>query len=214
MSIEREKEEFAGRGYFIVRRRLRPRYAGTARDRLLERLEQGAVFGEVDVAGMGPDAGAIFGLIAPEFGEPVFGEHFLTPKLLQYVEAFLGKELRLGYVPPAQRPGVLRHRLAPGCRGKTNRDLPYDEEIALLNKPKTNFRWQLALIDDPCLWLVPWSQNRYPHRRGAGRPRFRQTQGPARHGERRPQAGGRPCSGTATPSTAASCHPGLRSGSS
>ncbi len=25
----------------------------------------------------------------------------------------------------------------------------------------TNFRWQLALIDDPCLWLVPWSQSRY-----------------------------------------------------
>ena len=33
--------------------------------------------------------------------------------------------------------------------------------MALLNKPKTNFRWQLALIDDPCLWLVPWSQSRY-----------------------------------------------------
>ena len=25
----------------------------------------------------------------------------------------------------------------------------------------TNFRWQPALIDDPCLWLVPWSQSRY-----------------------------------------------------
>ncbi len=33
--------------------------------------------------------------------------------------------------------------------------------MALLNKPKTNFRWQPALIDDPCLWLVPWSQSRY-----------------------------------------------------
>ena len=25
----------------------------------------------------------------------------------------------------------------------------------------TNFRWQPALIDDPCLWLIPWSQSRY-----------------------------------------------------
>ena len=33
--------------------------------------------------------------------------------------------------------------------------------MALLNKPKTNFRWQPALIDDPCRWLVPWSQSRY-----------------------------------------------------
>ena len=72
---------------------------------MLERLETASWnvwnkvrSGEVDVAGMGPDAGAIFGLIAPEFGEPVFGEHFLAPKLLQYVEAFLGEELRLGYV--------------------------------------------------------------------------------------------------------------------
>ena len=33
--------------------------------------------------------------------------------------------------------------------------------MVLLNKPKTNFRWQLSLIDDPCLWLFPWSQSRY-----------------------------------------------------
>ena len=33
--------------------------------------------------------------------------------------------------------------------------------MALLTKPKTNFRWQPALIDDPCLWLIPWSQSRY-----------------------------------------------------
>ena len=116
--------------------------------------------GEVDVAGMGPDAGAIFGLIAPEFGELVFGEHFLAPRLLQYVEAFLGKELRLGYVHLRNA----RENYDTGWHrdvGGTNRDLPYDEEMALLNKPKTNFRWQLALIDDPCLWLVPWSQSRY-----------------------------------------------------
>ena len=134
---------------------------------MLERLETASWnvwnkvrSGEVDVAGMGPDAGAIFGLIAPEFGEPVFGEHFLTPKLLQYVEAFLGKELRLGYVHLRNARGSYDtgwHRDVGG----TNRDLPYDEEMALLNKPKTNFRWQPALIDDPCLWLVPWSQSRY-----------------------------------------------------
>ena len=159
MSIEKEKEEFAGRGYFIVDDVFDPE--------MLERLETASWnvwnkvrSGEVDVAGMGPDAGAIFGLIAPEFGEPVFGEHFLTPKLLQYVEAFLGKELRLGYVHLRNA----RESYDTGWHrdvGGANRDLPYDEEMALLNKPKTNFRWQLALIDDPCLWLVPWSQSRY-----------------------------------------------------
>ena len=70
---------------------------------------------------MGPDARAIAGLIAPEFGEPVFGEHFLAPRLLQYVEAFLGKELRLGYVHLRNARGscdTCWHRAVGG----TNRD--------------------------------------------------------------------------------------------
>jgi hypothetical protein len=34
-------------------------------------------------------------------------------------------------------------------------------EMALLNPPKTVIKWHVALVDDPCLWIVPGSQRRY-----------------------------------------------------
>ena len=95
MNIDKVKAEFSGQGYSIVDDAFSPD--------LVDRLEAASWnvwnkvrCGEVDVANNGPEAGAIFGLLAPEFGEPM-----------------------------------------------------------------TALRWQLALIDDPCLWLVPHSQRRY-----------------------------------------------------
>lgn len=159
MDIEKIEEELAGSGYVVVE--------DVFDSALLCRLETASYnvwdkvrSGTVDVAGMGPDAGAIFGLMAPEFEEPVFGEHFLAPNLMQVVEAFLGFELRLGYVHLRNARDTYDtgwHRDVGG----TNRDLGHDDELALLNKPHNSFRWQLALMDDPCLWLVPGSHKRY-----------------------------------------------------
>ena len=159
MNIDKVKAEFSGQGYSIV--------DDAFASALVDRLEAAARnvwnkvrCGEVDVANNGPEAGAIFGLLAPEFGEPVFGEHFIAPTLTPYVEAFLGPELRLGYVHLRNAAGSYDtgwHRDV----GDSSRDLPYEEEMNLLSGPMTELRWQLALIDDPCLWLVPHSQRRY-----------------------------------------------------
>ena len=159
MNIDKVKAEFSDQGYSIV--------DDAFSSDLVDRLETAARnvwnkvrCGEVDVANNGPEAGAIFGLLAPEFGEPVFGEHFLAPTLTPYVEAFLGPELRLGYVHLRNAAGSYDtgwHRDV----GDSSRDLPYEEEMNLLSGPMTALRWQLALLDDPCLWLVPHSQRRY-----------------------------------------------------
>ena len=73
MGMERVMAEFWGQGYTIVEDALEPE--------LFERLETASWnvwekvrSGEVDPWGKGPEAGSIFGLLAPEFGEPVFGE--------------------------------------------------------------------------------------------------------------------------------------------
>ena len=71
MDIARIKSEYFDQGYVIVDDAIDPG--------MLDRLEAGARSvwsqvreGAVDVAGSGPDGGSIFGLLAPEFGEPVF----------------------------------------------------------------------------------------------------------------------------------------------
>ena len=158
MDIEKVVEEFWGQGYTIVDDALEPE--------LFERLERASWnvwdkvrSGEVDPWGKGPDAGSIFGLLAPEFGEPVFGEHFLSPSLLRYVHEFLGTELRLGYVHLRNSAGEYDtgwHRDVA-----VSAEMAYDEEIALLNRPMQAMRWQTAFTDDPCLWLIPYSQRRF-----------------------------------------------------
>lgn len=159
MDIARVKEEFFDQGYSIVE--------DAVEAEMLDRLENGArnVWGKVrsgavDVAGNGPDAGFIFGLLAPEFGEPVFAEHLISAPISRYVEAFIGTELRLGHVHLwCSRGGYDTgwHRDVGG----QERDGTEEVEMAMLNKPMTGLRWQLALVDDPCLWVVPGSQQRY-----------------------------------------------------
>ncbi len=77
----------------------------------------------------------------------------------KYAAAFLGPELRMGHVHLWCANGDYDtgwHRdLGPA------KDNTYDEEMALLNRPMRGLRYQVALVDDPCLWLVPGSQKRY-----------------------------------------------------
>ena len=94
---EKVKEEFSTQGYSLVEDAVEPE--------MVNRLEAAARrvwakvrAGEVDVAGNGPEATAIFGVIAPEFGEPVFAEHLVSPAIERYVKAFLGPDLRMGHV--------------------------------------------------------------------------------------------------------------------
>lgn len=111
---------------------------------------------------------AIRGLLAPEFGEPVFAWHLLSEPVMRYIHPFIGTELRLGSILIFTNPyhedwGFGWHR----DFGEEERDGTEEQEMAVLNRPVKDFRWHLALIDDACLQLVPGSHRRYrtPHER-------------------------------------------------
>lgn len=101
-------------------------------------------------------------LLAPEFEEPVFAQYIASEPILRYVRLILGDQLRLGWVSafvvdnePYQ---VGWHRDI----GKEERDGSYDVEMEILSRVRKNtLKWHVALIDDPCLWLVPGSHRRY-----------------------------------------------------
>ena len=158
MNIEKTKADYFDQGYTIVE--------DAVDAEMLDRMESGARHvwaqvqaGTVDVAGNGPDGGSLFGLLAPEYGAPVFGEVISSESVTRYAEAFIGPELRMGHVHLWCSNGHYDtgwHRdLGPA------KDNTYDEEMALLNRPMRGLRYQVALVDDPCLWLVPGSHRRY-----------------------------------------------------
>ena len=95
MDVDRIKEQYCDEGYFVV---------DDVAHALLDEMEEAALrvvakarSGEVDLAGMGPDATAIYGIIAPQFGEPVFGQYLCCDEVLRYVEAFFGPAIRMGH---------------------------------------------------------------------------------------------------------------------
>ena len=101
-------------------------------------------------------------LLAPVFAEPVFAEYLESAPVLRYVNPLLGEELRLGWVSALvvdNRPyQTAWHRDI----GKEERDGSYEVEMEILGRYRRNLvKWHLALIDDPCLWLVPGSHRRY-----------------------------------------------------
>ena len=116
--------------------------------------------GQVDVSGQGPDSTGVLGVIAPEFAEPAFAEYLISDSITRYAEAFLGPELRLGHVHLwcTERPyDTGWHRDI----GQPPVNYSEAEEMAILNQPFVSLKWQTALLDDPCLWVVPGSQRRY-----------------------------------------------------
>ena len=104
----------------------------------------------------------IMGLIAPEFGEPILADYLSCEPVLRHVRPFLGDELRLGWVALC----AIKDR-GYECRwhrdfGKQERDGSYEVEMQILKHYRKNLlKWHLALVDDPCLWIVPGSQQRY-----------------------------------------------------
>ena len=157
--LDRVKKEFCDQGYSIVE--------DAFELERVDRLEAAARrvwamvrSGEVDVSGMGPETTSIFGTIAPEYGEPIFAECLIHGALTRYVEAFVGTELRLGHT----HLWVADKGYDTGWHrdiGGEERDGTYEQEMEVLNRPIKGLHWQLALVDDPCLWLVPGSQKRY-----------------------------------------------------
>jgi ectoine hydroxylase-related dioxygenase (phytanoyl-CoA dioxygenase family) len=166
MPTQDQVDHYNSQGYMIVD----DLADGEMLQRLLrasERAKAKVRAGEVDVythwaTKDNKEPWAIRGILAPEFDETVFAEHMLSDSIMKYVHYFLGTELRLGSILIFTNPyhkdwGLGWHR----DLGKQERDGSYDQEMTILNKPQFGMRWQLALVDDACLMLVPGSHRRY-----------------------------------------------------
>ena len=160
MDLRQAKQQYFEQGFFVVDDAVDPNildWLEAAGRRVVDKVRSGLV----DVSGQGPDARGVIGLIAPEFGERDFVDYYTATPLTGYVEEFLGRELRMGVlvlwcVEESGYDSGWHRDIGP----PRDADLDADAEMAVLNEPFDHFKWQLALVDDPCLWVVPGSHVR------------------------------------------------------
>ncbi len=166
MLSQEQIEQYHEEGYFIAGAVDTPRVEelAAAALRVVDRIRAGEVVDDekgVGTNGPGAEPAFVTGLMAPEFGEPVFAEYLGSEEVAACVRPFLGNELRLGWVHLCAIAGDYRggwHRDVGGL----DRDAGYDEEMALLARYRKHMvKWHMALVDDPCLWIVPGSHRRF-----------------------------------------------------
>ena len=160
-------EQYRDQGYFIVEDAVEPKMLDlleNAARRVVEQVRSGAVVDAADgvrTAGEGVEPQFISGLIAPEFGETAFADYLGSEVLVRNLRPLLGDELRLGWVHLCAIAGDYQcgwHRDV----GPANRENTYEKEMEVLNSYRKHMvKWHMALVDDPCLWIVPGSQRRY-----------------------------------------------------
>ncbi len=158
MDIEEAKARYCEQGYFIVDDAVQSDMLDqldAAAHRVWDKVRSGAV----DVGGNGPNTNGIFGVIAPEFGEPVFAQYLISEPVLRYVKPFLGEELQLGHVHI--RCADKGYDTGWHRDVGRNRNVSYRKEMEILTRPIEKLKWQLPLLDDTCLWVVPGSHRRY-----------------------------------------------------
>ena len=169
MATEQQLEQYRTEGYFIADDGVAPEMLEELREalgRCERKVRAGAVVDDSERIRLDGDPvealSHIRALLAPEFGEPVFAEYLESAPVLRCVNPLLGEELRLGWVSALvvdDRPYWTGwHRDI----GREERDGSYEVEMEILGRYRKNLvKWHLALIDDPCLWLVPGSHRRY-----------------------------------------------------
>ena len=161
-------ERYAADGYFLVDDLVEPGMLTRLRE-AAPRVKAKARAGEVNLhanyAGPG-DPWVIDGLLTTAFAEPVFAEYMLSDRLLQFAHAFLGSEIRLGYL------GLLTNAY------KVDFDLHWHRDVMKLNptdfkdtgphvpaleyaRATRKLRWTTALVDEANLRLVPGSHRRW-----------------------------------------------------
>ena len=160
MDFNEAREQYFQQGYFVVDDAVAPamldRLEGAGR-RVVDLVRSG----QVDVSGQGPLATGVIGLIDPRFGERAFADYYISAPLTRYVEAFLAGDLRMGALvlwcveDNAYDSAWHRDTYPP-----RDAELEGAEEMAMLTEPFDHFKWQVALLDDPCLWAVPGSHRR------------------------------------------------------
>jgi hypothetical protein len=164
MPTKQQIDQYFDQGYFIADDAVEPDMLDeleAAGRRVRDKIRSGAVNIHSNL-GENDEPIVIYGMIAPEYGEPIFAQYMASKVVESYVQAFLGEELRLGFLAffatANQAPyDTGWHRDV----GPDNRDNTEEAEMEILNRPITSLKWHLALVDDPCLLLVPGSQQRY-----------------------------------------------------
>lgn len=159
--IYREMEEYGSQGWTVVDGLVAPDFF-VELEAACRRVKDRVRAGDIDVYthwGNPGEPWCIRGLLAPDFGEPIFADYLLHKPFLARAHAYLGTELRLGWID------LRTNTHDEDLPGGWHRDLSLKEinphaEIDLLRRPMSNLRWYLALVDDECLQIVPCSQHR------------------------------------------------------
>ena len=162
-------EQYRDQGYFIADDAVAPEMLAALEvgaRRTVEKVRSGEVVAtaeRISTGGPGVEPRHILGLIAPEFGEPIFAEHLTSKPVETYVRDLVGGPLRLGWVGLIVLSGPTNYDTGwHRDFGKEERDGSREVELEILGRYRKNLvKWHLALADDACLWLVPGSQRRY-----------------------------------------------------
>ena len=168
MASEEQIQQYHDQGYFIADDAIAPEVLPTlteATRRVADKVRSGEVadtFDQIRTSGEGKNPVVIMGVMAPEFGEPIFGEYLASEPVERYVHPLLGEELRLGWVTVFAIQGSGYQCGWHRDFGAEERDGSYEVEMEILGRYRKNLlKWHTALVDDPCLWIVPGSQRRY-----------------------------------------------------
>ena len=167
MVLEERAEQYRDQGYFIVDDAVEPgmlEHLAEAAQKALAKVRSGEVVDDeegVSTGGEGAEPTSITGLITPEFDEPVFAEYLGSEPVARYLQPLIGDELRMGWVHLHAIRGSYHgdwHR----DTGGNERDGSYEVEMEILGRHRRHFvKWHMALVEDPCLWIVPGSHRRY-----------------------------------------------------
>ena len=165
----RQIEQYYDEGYFITEAAVEPEMLEAltaALRRALAMVRSGEVVD--DTAGIGAGGPGVeqtqflWGLLAPEYGEPVFAEYLTSEPILRHARPLVGDVLRLGSMVGFAIQHCEYHTGWHRDFGKEERDGSYDVEMEILGRYNRNqIEWHLALVDDACLWVVPGSNRRY-----------------------------------------------------
>ena len=168
MASAAQIQQYNDQGYFIADDAVAPEMLPTlteATRRVADKVRSGEVVDNTDrigTDGENRNPVVIMGVMAPEFGEPIFAEYLASEPIERYVKVLLGEELRLGWVTAFAIKGIDSQCGWHRDFGAEERDGSYEVEMEILSRYRKNLlKWHTALVDDPCLWIVPGSQRRY-----------------------------------------------------
>ena len=134
--------------------------------RVAEKIRSGMVVehdDRIETDGEGKEPHIVSGLMAPEYGEPVFAEYLVSEPVQKYACLIVGDRQRLGWVVGF----ASTHIAGYDCgwhrdTGGRDRNASYEEEMEILRTHRKNMvKFHLAMEDDPCLWVIPGSHLRY-----------------------------------------------------